>query len=146
MATYRSQASRSSFRWRSCNDGSSDETFDDLLRAIRRHVETSDEARKCFQYLHRNRQRMSYPKFEAEALCVGSGVVETGCKVVVSTRLKRAGMRWTAAGSNAILALRCSKLSGRFQDFGNVVLSGGRLDLHSSVVRPRTSRTAYLGL
>jgi len=91
--------------------------FADLLRAIRRHAETSDAAWKCFQYLHRNRQRMSYPKFEAQGLCVGSGVVEAGCKVVVSTRLKRAGMRWTVAGSNAIIALRCSKLSGRFQDF-----------------------------
>jgi hypothetical protein len=48
---------------------------------------------------------MSYRKFEAQGLCVGSGVVEAGCKVVV-TRLKRAGMRWTVAGSNAILALR----------------------------------------
>lgn len=91
--------------------------FTDLLRAVRRQAEQSDEARKCFQYLHRNRLRMRYPKFEAEGLCVGSGVVEAGCKVVVATRLKRAGMRWTVAGSNAIIALRCSKLSGRFQDF-----------------------------
>ena len=91
--------------------------FDDLLRAVRRHAENSDEARKCFQYLHRNRERMRYPKFEAEKLCVGSGVVEAGCKVVVGTRLKRAGMRWTVAGADAIIALRCSKLSGRFQDF-----------------------------
>lgn len=91
--------------------------FDDLLRAVRRHADRSDEARRCFQYLHRNRHRMAYPAFEAEGLCVGSGVVEAGCKVIVATRLKRAGMRWTVAGSNAIIALRCSKLSGRFQDF-----------------------------
>jgi hypothetical protein len=91
--------------------------FDDLLRAVRRHAENSHEARKCFQYLHRNRERMRYLKFEAEGLCAGSGVVEAGCKVVVGTRLKRAGMRWTLAGADAIIALRCSKLSGRFQDF-----------------------------
>jgi hypothetical protein len=91
--------------------------FDDLLRAVRRHAESSHEARKCFQYLHRNRQRMRYPKFEAEGLCVGSGVVEAGCKVIVGARLKQAGMRWTVAGADAIIALRCSKLSGRFQDF-----------------------------
>jgi hypothetical protein len=91
--------------------------FDDLLRAVRRHSDRCDEAPKCFQYLHRNRERMAYPKFEEEGLCVGSGVVEAGCKVVVATRLKRAGMRWAVAGSNAIIALRCSKLSGRFQDF-----------------------------
>ena len=91
--------------------------FDDLLRAVRRHADRCPEARKCFQYLQRNRERMQYPRFEAEGLCTGSGVVEAGCKVVIGTRLKRAGMRWTLAGANAITALRCSKLSGRFQDF-----------------------------
>ena len=28
-----------------------------------------------------------------------------------------AGMHWTVKGANAIIALRCSKLSGRFEDF-----------------------------
>lgn len=91
--------------------------FPDLLRAVRRQTDTCDEARKCFQYLHRNRDRMRYPHFEALGLCTSSGVVEAGCKVVVGTRLKRAGMHWTLRGSNAIIALRCSRLSGRFQDF-----------------------------
>ena len=91
--------------------------FPDLLRAVRRHADTCDEARKCFQYLHRNRDRMRYPQFETQGLCTSTGVVEAGCKVVVGTRLKRAGMHWTIRGSNAIIALRCSRLSGRFQDF-----------------------------
>ena len=26
-------------------------------------------------------------------------------------------MHWTVAGANAIIALRCCKLSGRFEDF-----------------------------
>ena len=49
-------------------------------------------------------------------LCVSSGVVEAGCKQI-GDRLKRAGMRWTVAGANAIIALRCCILSGRFEDF-----------------------------
>jgi hypothetical protein len=45
-------------------------------------------------------------------------VVEAGCKVVVvGSRLKRAGMHWTVKVANAIIALRCSKLSRRFEDF-----------------------------
>ena len=32
-------------------------------------------------------------------------------------RQERAGMHWTVAGANAIIALRCCKLSGRFEDF-----------------------------
>lgn len=91
--------------------------FSDLLRAVRHHSATSEEARKCFQYLHRNRERMRYPHFEAQSLCTSSGVVEAGCKLAIGTRLKRAGMHWTMRGSNAIIALRCSRLSGRFQDF-----------------------------
>ncbi len=46
-----------------------------------------------------------------------TGVVEAGCKVAIGTRLKRAGMHWTVAGADAIIALRCCKLSGRFEDF-----------------------------
>jgi len=89
----------------------------DLLRALRRHADRSEEARKCFQYIHHNRHRMCYPRFHDQGLCTSSGVVEAGCKVAIGTRLKRAGMHWTVRGSNAIIALRCSRLSGRFQDF-----------------------------
>ena len=89
----------------------------DLLRALRRHADRVEEARKCFQYIHRNRDRMRYDRFHALGLCTSSGVVEAGCKVAIGTRLKRAGMHWTVRGSNAIIALRCCKLSGRFQDF-----------------------------
>ncbi len=91
--------------------------FANLLQAVRRRAPHAEEARKCFQYLVRNRERMRYPEFETQGLCTSSGVVEAGCKVVVGTRLKRAGMHWTLAGADAIIALRCSKLSGRFEDF-----------------------------
>jgi hypothetical protein len=91
--------------------------FPDLLRAIRRFVDRSEEARKCFQYLHSNRERMRYPKFEADGLCTSSAVIEAGCKNVIGARLKRSGMFWTARGANAIIALRCCVLSGRLQDF-----------------------------
>ena len=89
----------------------------DLLRAVRHHADRHEEARKCFQYLHHNRERMRYAKFEAEGLCTSSGVIEAGCKNVIGARLKRAGMHWTVRGANRIIALRCSILSGRFQDF-----------------------------
>ena len=88
-----------------------------LVRAVRSHTKTTDEARKCIFYLFRNRHRMRYPQFRARGLCVSSGVVEAGCKRAIGARLKRAGMRWTVAGANAIIALRCCELSGRFEDF-----------------------------
>jgi hypothetical protein len=91
--------------------------FPVLLTAIRRQVSRSEEARRCLHYFQTNRHRMRYPEFHAQGLCTSTGVVEAGCKVAIGTRLKRAGMHWTKQGSNAIIALRCSKLSGRFQDF-----------------------------
>jgi hypothetical protein len=91
--------------------------FQALLTAIRRQVPRSEDARRCLHYFQTNRERMRYPEFHAQGLCTSTGVVEAGCKVAIGTRLKRAGMHWTVPGSNAIIALRCSKLSGRFQDF-----------------------------
>lgn len=91
--------------------------LDKILAALRRHAARNDEARKCLQYVSVNRERMRYPEFRAQGLCVSSGVLEAGCKLTVGTRLKRAGMHWTVPGANAIIALRCCKLSGRFEDF-----------------------------
>ena len=88
-----------------------------VVAAIRPHVTHCDEARRCLRYFWTNRKRMRYPKFHAQGLCTSTGVVEAGCKVAIGTRLKRSGMHWTVRGANAIIALRCSKLSGRFQDF-----------------------------
>ena len=87
-----------------------------LVRALRTQAQTTPEARKCIHYVFGNRHRMRYPQFRARGLCVSSGVVEAGCKQI-GARLKRAGMRWTVAGANAIIALRCCILSGRFEDF-----------------------------
>jgi hypothetical protein len=91
--------------------------LDAVLAALSAHAEIDDEARKCVEYVTRNRNRMRYPEFRAQGLCVSTGVVEAGCKVAIGTRLKRAGMHWTVAGADAIIALRCYKLSGRFEDF-----------------------------
>jgi len=87
-----------------------------LVHALRSHI-GHKEARECIQYIWRNRRRMRYPQFEKRGFCTSTGVVESGCKVVVGTRLKRAGMHWTVKGANAIIALRCSKLSAGFEDF-----------------------------
>jgi hypothetical protein len=50
-------------------------TIDDILSALGLHIETNDEARRCCDYITRNRHRMRYPIFRAQGLCVGSGVV-----------------------------------------------------------------------
>jgi hypothetical protein len=86
------------------------------VKALRLSASNCKEALDCIGYFWNNRRRMRYGKFHQQGLCTSSGVVEAGCKVVVGTRLKRAGMHSTVKGANAIIALRCSKLSGRFED------------------------------
>lgn len=68
-------------------------------------------------YLEKNKERMRYADFRAQGLFVGSGVVEAGCKTIIGQRLKRSGMEWSLRGANAILSLRCTIQSGRFEDF-----------------------------
>ncbi len=68
-------------------------------------------------YFTANAQRMRYPAFRRQHLFVGSGVVEAGCKTLVGNRLKRSGMFCRVRGANAIIALRCHRFSGKFQDY-----------------------------
>jgi len=49
-------------------------------------------------YLFHHRRRMRYPEFRQTGCPIGSGSVESACKVVVQERLKQAGMRWSRAG------------------------------------------------
>ncbi len=88
-----------------------------LVEALAPYAEEYQEARECIGYIWNNRRRMRYAKFRRQGLCTSTGVVEAGCKVAIGTRLKRAGMHWTVKGANAIIALRCNQLSGRFEDF-----------------------------
>jgi hypothetical protein len=68
-------------------------------------------------YFECNAERMRYPKFRRQHLFIGSGVIEAGCRTVIGSRLKQSGMFWTVRGANAIIALRCCHLNGRFEDY-----------------------------
>jgi hypothetical protein len=76
---------------------------------------------------------MRYPQFRRQHLFVGSGVIEAGCKTVIGSRLKQSGMFWTVRGANAIIALRCCHLNGRFEDYWE---AGSRHDFHFYVAHP----------
>ena len=100
-------------KWRDLLEGGDIDRIIDDLGAF----QSCQEAEVCIKYLQTNRERMRYPLFREVGLCTSSGVVEAGCKVAIGTRLKRAGMHWTLVGANAISALRCSKLSDRFDGY-----------------------------
>lgn len=81
------------------------------------NAEVIDKLRIEADYFARNAARMRYPKFRAQHLFIGSGVIEAGCKTVIGSRLKQSGMFWTLRGANSIIALRCCQLSGRFENY-----------------------------
>jgi len=88
-----------------------------VLRALHSgNPEVAEKIRTEADYFERNAEHMRYPKFRRHFF-VGSGVIEAGCKTVIASRLKRSGMFWTVRGANAILALRCCCLNGRFEDY-----------------------------
>lgn len=68
-------------------------------------------------YFLSNAERMRYPTYRAQGMHVGSGIAEAACKTVVSTRAKRAGMRWTPAGLDAMLPFRTAVLNQTFDTF-----------------------------
>ncbi|HEV1994024.1 MAG TPA: ISKra4 family transposase [Candidatus Acidoferrum sp.] len=80
-------------------------------------IEAAEGVRREADYFAANAQRMRYPAFRRQHLFVGSGVIEAGCKTIVGTRRKRSGMFWTVRGANAIIALRCHRLSGEFENY-----------------------------
>ena len=81
------------------------------------NTELAEKIRIETEYFEKNAERMRYPEFRRQHLFVGTGVIEAGCKTVIGSRCKQSGMFWTVRGANAILALRCCQLNGRFEDY-----------------------------
>lgn len=92
-----------------------------LVRKAGKRLPASTKSRKALikqlHYFENNAEQMRYAEYREKKFFVGSGVVEAGCRTVIGERLKQSGMHWSVRGANAIIALRCCLLSGRFEDF-----------------------------
>ncbi len=66
---------------------------------------------RAVDYFTSNAERMRYPLFRAQGMHLGSGIAEAACKTIVGTRAKRAGMRWTPEGIDALLPVRTAVLN-----------------------------------
>jgi hypothetical protein len=109
-------------RWMTVHQDLLDEgKIEDLVAALRSIDTSSPELRETIRteadYFENHTERMRYPKFRAQHLFVGSGVIEAGCKAIIGCRCNQSGMFWTVRGANAILALRCCQSNGRFEDY-----------------------------
>lgn len=88
-----------------------------LLRSLKRRKGRTPAEKEALRlhlgYFHDHKNRMDYPKYILMGLMIGSGPVESACKVIVGQRLKQAGMRWTSEGADSVLALRTAVISGQ---------------------------------
>jgi hypothetical protein len=89
-----------------------------ILGGLRRMQPTSAEARKaidnCWVYLHDHRGRTHYGTLRRGGYPLGSGGMESANQCICHVRLKRSGAWWYEERSNQMLALRCAKYNGTF--------------------------------
>lgn len=87
------------------------------FKRLKLEAAEADAARNdVVAYFDKRRDQMAYGRFKAEGLPIGSGAVEGSCKYLVSARCNQAGMRWSCAGLDSVLALRCWVLNGRLDE------------------------------
>ncbi len=63
-------------------------------------------------YLERNAPYMDYATYLARGWPIATGVIEGACRHLVKDRCALSGMRWTLAGAEALLHLRCIHENG----------------------------------
>jgi hypothetical protein len=59
-----------------------------------------------YGYISNNINNIDYASYEKKGYFIGSGAIESGNKIVLQDRLKRAGMRWNTATAQAMLTLK----------------------------------------
>jgi hypothetical protein len=83
-------------------------------------------------YFRNHQHRMRYDLYRANGLQVGSGTIESGCKHVISARLKQAGMIWSADGARFIAKLRTRLKSRRWHQTAALYSCSPRSYSHSA--------------
>jgi hypothetical protein len=93
--------------------------------------------RRALEYVTTHAARLDYPAFVARQFPIGSGAVESAGKSVIQARTKGAGMRWSGAGAQRVVALRALHRSGRWAAFWQAQPQRARLLLFPRQRRPR---------
>ena len=75
-----------------------------------------ESVEKQLDYFAGNKEKMRYGLFRAAGLFIGSGVVESACKILVENRLNGSGMRWSKKNAANVIALRSAIYSGAYHN------------------------------
>lgn len=85
---------------------------EEVILACNRLTSKHDEARRALTYFSNNSHRMRYDLFRVQGFLIGSGTIESGCKQIVTQRLKRSGAQWIVEGAVLTAKARAAWLSG----------------------------------
>ena len=95
-----------------------------VIRACERLADWAGPSiNRLLSYYRNNLERMRYAAFRAQQYFIGSGTVESGCKQIVSMRLKRSGARWTEYGATMTAKARTAWLSNSWSDITQLPLA-----------------------
>ena len=86
-----------------------------VVQACEQLASGCEEARQAVTYFTNNIQRMKYDEFRAAGYLIGSGTVESGCKQIVTQRLKKSGAQWDVEGAVQTAKARAAWLSGEWE-------------------------------
>jgi len=88
--------------------------WQDVVESLR-FLKGSPALEKAIQslkrYLKNNANRIDYKTYREMGYMIGTGVVESSNRRIVTQRLKQAGMHWSEYGANTVMALRACYLS-----------------------------------
>lgn len=104
-----------------------------LLQAQQQQHPQAAEIEQAISYLDMRRSMIDYAHFTRLNLPIGSGIVESGQKVVVQRRMKQAGMRWAEQNVNPMLALRLALCNNRWSSTWQAIVAKIRPSMQLSI-------------
>ena len=88
-----------------------------VIADLRPYRDRNKDVAKCIDYFEANKDRMRYDEYRARGLQIRSGQIESSCRQIVGTRLKRPGCKWSLRGANALLALNACWKNLQWEEF-----------------------------
>ena len=85
-----------------------------LLKSPRTETATKAILQRVHDYFNTHQAHVQYRLFKKQGLPIGSGMVESACKWLITQRFKGVGMRWSEPGFNHLLHLRVDWVNQRF--------------------------------
>jgi len=108
---------------------------EEVLLELEQHQGAGEGITEALSYYTTHRGRMEYAAYRERGLQIGSGSVESGCKQLVSARLKGAGMIWDGSGAEQVAVVRAWLKSGRWEEAMALRRAPGRSYQRKSCVR-----------